>query len=164
MLGRYCATIDEQEIQEGLAIVQRQLSERTVRAGNEELIKSAAREKGQVRIIDIIAARLNAKTASHVTELPSLKLREVRISDELVKAHQRMLTGGFYAEVSLGYAASIALEKGGRPLSPNFSMPTAGSGCPTRFITGWCMANRPAVPLSFPSKPLSSTAFPNTSA
>jgi ATP-dependent Lon protease len=117
ILGRYCATIDEQEIQEGLAIVQRQLSERTVRAGNEELIKSAVCEKGQVRIIDVIAARLNAKTASYVAELPSLKLRDVRISDELVKAHQRILTGGFYAEVSVGYAASIALEKGGRPFS-----------------------------------------------
>ena len=48
LLGRYCATTDETEIKEGLEIVQRQLSERTVRAGNEELIKSTAREKGQV--------------------------------------------------------------------------------------------------------------------
>lgn len=115
MLGRYCATIDEAEIQEGLDIVQRQLSERTVRAGNEELIKSAAREKGQVRIIDIITARLDAKTDSYVAELPSLKLRDVRISAELVTEHQRMLTGGFYAEVTLGYDAAIAQEKGGRP-------------------------------------------------
>jgi len=117
MLGRYCATIDENEIQDGLGIVQRQLSERTVRAGNEELIKSTAREKGQVRIIDIIAARLDAKTDSYVAELPSLKLRDVRISAELVTEHQRMLTGGFYAEVTLGYDATIALEKGGRPFS-----------------------------------------------
>ena len=117
MLGRYCATIDENEIQEGLGIVQRQLSERTVRAGNEELIKSTAKEKGQVRIIDIIAARLDAKTDSYLVELPSLKLRDVRVSSELVNQHQRMLTGGFYAEVTLGYDASIALEKGGRPFS-----------------------------------------------
>jgi ATP-dependent Lon protease len=115
MLGRYCATIDEKEIQEGLAIVQRQLSERTVRAGNEELIKSHAKEKGQVRIIDIISARLDAKTDSYVADLPSLKLRDVRISAELVTEHQRMLTGGFYAEVTLGYDATIAQEKNGRP-------------------------------------------------
>jgi ATP-dependent Lon protease len=114
MLGRYCATTDETEIQEGLAIVQRQLSERTVRAGNEELIKSIAKEKGQVRIIDIISARLDAKTDSYVAELPSLKLRDVRISAELVTEHQRMLTGGFYAEVTLGYDAIIAQEKNGR--------------------------------------------------
>jgi len=31
MLGRYCASIDDAEINEGLAIVERQLSERTVR-------------------------------------------------------------------------------------------------------------------------------------
>lgn len=115
MLGRYCATTNEKEIEEGLGIVQRQLSERTVRAGNEELIKSVAREKGQVRIIDIITARLDAKTDSYVAELPSLKLRDVRISAELVTEHQRMLTGGFYAEVTLGYDAAIAQEKGGRP-------------------------------------------------
>ena len=115
MLGRYCATIDEAEIQEGLGIVQRQLSERTVRAGNEELIKSVAREKGQARIIDIISARLDARTDSYVAELPSLKLRDVRISAECVTEHQRMLTGGFYAEVTLGYDAAIAQEKNGRP-------------------------------------------------
>ncbi len=115
MLGRYCATTDEPEIQDGLAIVQRQLSERTVRAGNEELVKSVAREKGQVRIIDVISARLDARTDSYVAELPSLKLRDVRIAAELVTGHQRMLTGGFYAEVTLGYDATIAQEKNGRP-------------------------------------------------
>ena len=117
LLGRYCATTDDAEIRDGLEIVQRQLSERTVRAGNEELIKSSAREKGQVRIIDIVSARLDAKTDSYVAELPSLKLRDVRIHDALVRDHQRMLTGGFYAEVTLGYDPTIALEKGGRPFA-----------------------------------------------
>jgi ATP-dependent Lon protease len=117
LLGRYCATTNEAEIQDGLSIVQRQLSERTVRAGNEELIKSTAREKGQVKIIDIVSARLDAKTDSYVAELPSLKLRDVRIDAEKVREHQRMLTGGFYAEVTLGYDPTIALEKGGRPFA-----------------------------------------------
>ena len=88
LLGRYCATMDDAEIQEGLAIVQRQLSERTVRAGNEELINSTAREKGQVNIIDIISARLDPKTDSYVAELPSLKLRDVRIAAETVREYQ----------------------------------------------------------------------------
>ena len=33
LLGRYCATTDEAEIQEGLEIVKRQLQDRTVRTG-----------------------------------------------------------------------------------------------------------------------------------
>src|SRR5262245_5937225 len=51
LLGRYCATVDEEEIQEGLKIVERQLAEKTVRAGEQELFKARAKEKGQVKVI-----------------------------------------------------------------------------------------------------------------
>ncbi len=119
LLGRYCASINEEEIQEGLAIVQRQLNSRTVRAGEEELFKARAREDGEVKIIDLITARLDAKTDSYVATLPSLQLNDVRISTELVKEHERMLTGGFYAEIALTYDAAIAQENRGRPFGIN---------------------------------------------
>jgi len=115
MLGRYCASIDQSEIDEGLEIVQRQLKSRTVKAGEEELFKARARENGEVKIIDLITARLDAKTDSYVATLPSLRLNDVRISPEMVSAHERMLTGGFYAEVTLHYDAAIAQESKGRP-------------------------------------------------
>ncbi len=115
MLGRYCASTDPAEIEEGLALVQSQLGDRTVRAGEEELFKARAREKGSVRLIELVTARLDAKTDSYLATLPSLRLTDVRIGDELVRKHERMLTGGFYAELELGYDASIAQEKGGRP-------------------------------------------------
>ncbi|WP_456429841.1 BREX system Lon protease-like protein BrxL [Rhodocaloribacter sp.] len=115
LLGRYCASVDEQEIREGLEIVQRQLANRTVRAGTEELFKSRAREQGSIRIIDLITARLDAATDSYVAELPSLQLRHVRIDPALVQQHERMLTGGFYAELELVYDPIVAQEKNGRP-------------------------------------------------
>jgi ATP-dependent Lon protease len=115
LLGRYCASIDDQEIAEGMKVVERQLSDRAVRAGEEELFKSRARENGSVKIIDIITARLDAKTDSYLAELPSLRLRDARISPELVHDNERMLTGGFYAEITLSYDATIAQEKNGRP-------------------------------------------------
>jgi len=115
LLGRYCASIDQEEIDEGLEIVQRQLKSRTVRAGEEELFKSKAREQGAVKIIDLITARLDAKTDSYVASLPSLRLDDARISSELINQHDRMLTGGFYAEVTLEYDAAIAQENKGRP-------------------------------------------------
>jgi ATP-dependent Lon protease len=115
LLGRYCASIDEEEIQEGLDIVQRQLAKKTVRAGEQELFKARAREEGSVRIIDLITARLDAKTDSYVATLPSLQLNNIRITAELVREHERMLTGGFYAEVELVYDAAIAQEASGRP-------------------------------------------------
>jgi len=115
VLGRYCSSVDEQEIQEGLQIVERQLGEKTVRAGEQELFKARAKELGQVRIIDILTARLDAATDSFVATLPSLQLNNVRIAPELVHANERMLTGGFYAEIELAYDPTIAQESKGRP-------------------------------------------------
>jgi len=114
LLGRYCATTDEDEIREGVDIVQRQLASRTVKAGEQELFKARARESGSVRIIDLISARLDAKTDSYLASLPSLQLTDVRIAARLVNDHQRMLTGGFYAEVTLAYDSAIAQESHGR--------------------------------------------------
>lgn len=117
LLGRYCATVNENEIREGLQIVEQQLNNRTVRTGQEELFKSKARETGSVKLIDIVRARLDAKNDCYVAELPSLALRDVRIGDKLVQEHERMLTDGFYAEVSLGYDAVIAEENGRSPFA-----------------------------------------------
>ena len=115
LLGRYCASTEQDEIDEGLDIVQRQLKSRTVKAGEEELFKARARENGEVKIIDLITARLDAKTDSYVASLPSLRLTDVRIDPAMVSQHERMLTGGFYAEISLSYDAAIAQESKGRP-------------------------------------------------
>ena len=115
LLGRYCASTEQDEIDEGIEIVQRQLSSRTIKAGEEELFKARAREQGEVKIIDLITARLDARTDSYIATLPGLRLTDVRISPELVKKHERMLTGGFYAEISLNYDAAIAQESKGRP-------------------------------------------------
>jgi ATP-dependent Lon protease len=117
LLGRYCATVDEEEIEEGLKIVERQLKDRTVRTGEEELFKAWSRDKGSVKLIDLIKARLDAKNDCFVAELPSLGLRDVRISDQLVRENERMLTDGFYAELNLTYDAAIAQEKSGRPFA-----------------------------------------------
>jgi len=115
LLGRYCASVDQDEINEGLEIVERQLKDRTVKAGQEELFKSRAREKGHIKIIDLITARLDAKTDSYLATIPTLRLADARIDAELVSLHERMLTGGFYAEVTLSYDTVIAQEKSGRP-------------------------------------------------
>ncbi|CAN7617568.1 BREX system Lon protease-like protein BrxL [Variovorax paradoxus] len=114
MLGRYCASTDQEEIDEGLEIVQRQLKSRTVRAGEEELFKAKALETGEVKIIDLVTARVDNK-GEYVASLPSLRLTDVRISSKLVNQHERMLTGGFYAELGVTFDVAIAQESKGRP-------------------------------------------------
>ena len=115
MLGRYCATTDPDEIAAGLEMVQRSMQDRTVRAGDEELFKHRARDKGRVKIIDLLRAKLDSSRDAYKAELPSLQLNDIHISADLVDEHQRMLTGGFYAEVTLEYIAALAAEQGGQP-------------------------------------------------
>ena len=115
LLGRYCASTVPQEIEEGLEIVEKQLQGRTVRTGNEELFKARARENGSVRLIDIIRAKLNIKNDTYEAEMPSLALNQVQISDSLVRENERMLTDGFYAEVTLEYDPVLAEERHGNP-------------------------------------------------
>ena len=138
LLGRYCATTDETEIAEGLTIVEKLMRERTVRPDEQELFKSRARELGLVKVIDLITARLDPKTDSYVAQLPNVGIKDARISADLVSAHQRMLTGGFYAEIDLEYDALIAEQKNGRPfgvaslrpiqMSTKNALETLGSG------------------------------------
>ena len=101
-------------------------------------MKSRARETGATRVIDIVNARLDAKSDSYLATLPSLRLPDVRIADELVRENERMLTGGFYAEVDLGYDATIAQERGGRPFQVNAVRPIQLStrGILDRIIEG----------------------------
>lgn len=115
LLGRYCATTDPDEIAEGLAVVERLMKERTVRAGDEELFKFHARDKGRVKIIDLLRARLDVTADAYKAELPGLQLKDIHISDELVNEHDRMLTGGFYAEVTLEYIAALGRDAASQP-------------------------------------------------
>lgn len=115
LLGRYCASTNDKEIAEGLEVVERQMRERTVRPGEEELFKSRARETGSVKLIDLITVRLDTVSDSYLATLPSLQLSDVRISPDMVAANERILTGGFYAEIQLEYDSAIAQEKWGRP-------------------------------------------------
>src|SRR5207249_10764190 len=74
-------------------------------------------ERGHVKIIDLVTAKLDTATDSFLAQLPSLQLKDVRIASDLVHANERMLTGGFYAEIELTYDPTIAQEASGRPFA-----------------------------------------------
>jgi ATP-dependent Lon protease len=111
LIGKYCATTDDNEIKEGLEIVQRQLKEKIVRAGENELFKARAREQSTIKIIDLLTARLDTRTDTFLATVPTLLLNDVYIPAELVYENERMLTGGFYAEIEISYGASAASTK-----------------------------------------------------
>lgn len=110
MLSRYCATMDQEEIEEGLEIVQKQLISRTVKAGDEELFKARAKEDGEVKIIDNISAKVDPRRDAYVAYLTSLQLSDIRVDGRIVNENERMLTGGFFAEVTLSYDSVVGKE------------------------------------------------------
>lgn len=103
LIGKYCATSDEEEIQEGLEEVESLLSRRVVRTGDHELFKARVRESGAILIIDIIRAKLDPRNDEYIAELPSLQINDAVIGSQLVVDNDRMLTGGFYAQIGLTY-------------------------------------------------------------
>ena len=62
LLGRYCASVNESEIAEGLEIVEKQLKDRTVRTGEEELFKPEPGRLGRSRSSTFSAQSLTRKT------------------------------------------------------------------------------------------------------
>ena len=117
LLGRYCASTDEAEIHEGLQIVQRQLASRTVRPGEEELFKARAQRTGQ-RQADRPDHRPPGRQERLLPGRPCRACSSTMCASttELVHEHERMLTGGFYAEIDLWPTTPcIAQEKNGRP-------------------------------------------------
>ncbi len=138
LLGRYCASTDEAEIAEGLQIVEKQLRDRTVRTGEEELFKARAKRAGlgQADRHRSRPARREARLLPGRAAEPGL-LKTVQIADTLVKDNERMLTDGFYAEVTLEYDAVIAQERNGQPVphrrtapsDPDVEAPTCSTPC-----------------------------------
>ena len=61
LLGMYCATDNEVQIQEGVAKVKDILAKNYVRPDEKELIKSRIKEKGRYKVIDKVTVKLNEK-------------------------------------------------------------------------------------------------------
>src|SRR5437764_13786757 len=63
LLGTYCASADEEVIQEGLKTVKRVLAENYVRPDEAEKVKSTLRERGSLTVTDEVTAALTEKRA-----------------------------------------------------------------------------------------------------
>ena len=75
LLGMYCATDDEELINEGVERVKKILAENFVRPDEAEKVKSKIRELGQYTVIDKLTVKLNAKKDLYEAEFSNLGLK-----------------------------------------------------------------------------------------
>lgn len=106
LLGQYCATDEEETIEQGIKTVQEIISRHFVHRDEAQIIKSTVREKGSHRIIDKVEVKLNDKLDRYEATFSNLGLRNVPISDNFIKKHPKLLAGGVWSITTLGYFPS----------------------------------------------------------
>jgi ATP-dependent Lon protease len=106
LLGQYCATDDEATIAQGVETVKSVISKHFVHRDAAQIIKSQIREKKSHRIIDKVSVKLNDKRDVYETSFANLGLTKVVIDDTIVKNNQRLLSGGVWCLITLGYQKS----------------------------------------------------------
>lgn len=103
LLGMYCATDDEDSINEGVERVKNILADNFVRPDEAEMIKSKIRERGRFTVIDKLTVKLNEKKDIYVAEFSNLGLKDVEISAKYVKEYEKLLGAGIWCIIKLQY-------------------------------------------------------------
>jgi ATP-dependent Lon protease len=106
LLGQYCATDDEATINQGVETVKNVIAKHFVHRDEAQLIKATIRDKSTHRIIDKVSVRLNDKKDVYESSFANLGLTKVVINDSIVKQHQRLLSGGVWCLITMGYQPS----------------------------------------------------------
>jgi ATP-dependent Lon protease len=103
LLGMYCATDDEDSINDGVNRVKHILSDNYVRPDEAEKIKSKIRELGQYTVIDKLTVKLNEKKDVYEAEFSNLGLKGVVVGANYVKEFEKLLAGGIWCILKIQY-------------------------------------------------------------
>ena len=83
LLGTYCASNDQEVIDDGMKTVKKVLAENYVRPDEAEKVKSTIRERGSLKIIDKVTVGLNEKRDVYEALFSNLGIGQVGSSDDL---------------------------------------------------------------------------------
>lgn len=103
LLGQYCATDDPETISEGVETVKSIIAKHFVHRDEAQVIKSTIREKGSHRIIDKVSVKLNDRRDLYEASFANLGLSKVVIDDQIIRQHPKLLSGGVWCLITLGY-------------------------------------------------------------
>jgi len=115
LLGKYCASTDEEAIREGLAFVRDTLSSKYVKPDEREAVKSAIKQHNTYEIIDKISVRLIETHDKYWARLSNLDLDFINVEESQVREHDRLLMGGVWAEIKLRYDDAYVFKGQNRP-------------------------------------------------
>lgn len=102
LLGTYCASDSDADIDAGIEQVKQILTNNYVRNDEVELVKSRIRENGSYNVIDVVDARFDERKNLYWAHLHNMGITNV-IPDEVVKSNERLLSDGIWCIVELSY-------------------------------------------------------------
>ena len=104
LLGQYCATDDEEVINEGLKKVKRVIQQNYVHRAESETIKGRIREAGNYKVIDKLVATLDDKADAYKVTFANLGLSGIYVSPQAVTKNPKLLSGnGVWCIINLLY-------------------------------------------------------------
>ena len=111
LLGQYCASDDEEVINEGLEKVKQVIKHNYVHRAEAESVKGIIRENGKHRIIDKVTVVLNEKDDEYHATFANLGLSGVPIGTEYVRKNPKLLSGnGVWCIVTFGYISGESIK------------------------------------------------------
>nr|WP_307990086.1 protease Lon-related BREX system protein BrxL [uncultured Niameybacter sp.] len=103
LLGMYCSSENDEDIEDGVKQVKKILADNYVRPDEAQKIISKLRESGSYTVIDKISVKLNYKTDIYEAEFSNLGIKGVPVSESYVSKFERLLCGGIWCIVRMEY-------------------------------------------------------------
>ncbi len=103
LLGMYCSSRNEDEIEAGIQNVKHILAENFVRPDEAQKIISKVREQGSYTVIDKVSVKLNYKCDVYEAEFSNLGIKNIPVPTKYPSDFERLLCGGIWCIVQLEY-------------------------------------------------------------
>ncbi len=115
LLGRYCASDDEAEVQAGILAVKETLQKHYFRQDQANKAQALVEREGRHRFIDRIEVRFVPSESKYWASMDNFGYSQIHIGDDFHRRYDRLLEGGIWAQVDVEYQLP---EEPGRNASP----------------------------------------------
>lgn len=115
LLGRYCSSDDEAEIQAGIAAVKETLHKNYFRQDESNKAQAMVERNGRHRFIDRIEVRFIPSETKYWASMDNFGYARIHIPDEFHRRYERLLEGGIWAIIDLEFHAPEETGKGASP-------------------------------------------------
>lgn len=103
LLAKYCASNDPDEIKAGIEATFEYLNSHYVRPDESNKAQSTVQQRGTHKFVDKVHVRHVENEKRHWAAMENFNSRRIAINQAFYKDNDRLLEGGLWAEVTLGY-------------------------------------------------------------